>query len=309
MSFPKLKSTAWLLMLAAFMLNGAANAAPKVVATLKPIHSLVAAVMDGVAEPELLMQSSASPHHYRLKPSQRRALSEAELIVWVGPTLESFIPRLLSGLDPNTRSLALMDIKGLVRLPQRQKHGRQAQEQAHSDHDAASAIDPHIWLSTQNAAAMVKAITDQLSRIDPEHSEYYQRNQNTVQQRISALQQQLKLPPKGQHQAFFSYHDAYQYFENEFDLDNAGFVTLDEETQASALRIKQVRDRLIQQQIGCVVYAAPTQPKIIDAIIAGTQARAIELDPNGVLLKPGGNAWFEIMTALGKGFKSCIATD
>ena len=67
-----------------FALSGNAQGAPKVVATLKPVHSLLAGLMQGVAEPQLLLGDSQSPHSTSLKPSQIRMLNEADLIVWVG---------------------------------------------------------------------------------------------------------------------------------------------------------------------------------------------------------------------------------
>ena len=117
-----------------------------VAVTVKPVHSLVAGVMQGVAEPVLVMGTSASPHHYTLRPSERRALAHASLIFWVGPELESFMPRILGSLDASSRNVALIEAKGLLRLPARTAHHHAA---AHSQ------IDPHIWLSPQNAHAMV----------------------------------------------------------------------------------------------------------------------------------------------------------
>ncbi len=66
------------------------SAVPQVVVSIKPLHALVAGVMDGVGEPVLLVKGGGSPHGYILRPSEARNISRADLVVWVGEGLESF---------------------------------------------------------------------------------------------------------------------------------------------------------------------------------------------------------------------------
>ena len=169
------------------MSTRAAPTTPNVLVTIKPIHSLVAGVMEGVGKPTLLMTSNQSLHHYSLRPSERRLIEQASLLFWVGPELEVFLPRLLSSNNVKTKSVALIDSKSLIKLEM--KSNEQHNEQ-HNDHSFQT--DPHIWLSTQNAVALVDEISQQLISIDPEHKTLYEHNRIKLKDKIIALAIRLK---------------------------------------------------------------------------------------------------------------------
>jgi zinc transport system substrate-binding protein len=126
-----------------------ASAAPDVVVSIKPIHSLVASIMKGVGEPSLIVEGAASPHTYTLKPSNARALENAEVVFWVGPGLEAFLDKPLEALPKNAKVVALDDAPGLTKLPFREggafeghdhgDHGEHAE--TGEDHDGHAAED------------------------------------------------------------------------------------------------------------------------------------------------------------------------
>jgi zinc transport system substrate-binding protein len=268
-----------------------------VAVTVKPVHSLVAGVMRGVAEPALVMGTSASPHHYTLRPSERRALASASLIFWVGPELESFMPRILGSLDTSSRNVALIEAKGLLRLPARTVHHHAADD---------SHIDPHIWLSPQNAHAMVDAIADELSRLDATHAHIYDDNRKQLQQRIREIDDQIRRKLSGKTSAFLSYHDAYQYFEQAYGLNNAGFVSSGDEISPSAKYVHELRDRIQKQQLHCLFYEAPSRPALVDTLTHGLAVEAFELDAMGTRFKPGEDTWFKIVSKLADSYNSCL---
>ena len=96
------------LMMAGGTVCVAAESPPRVVASIKPIHSLVAGVMRGVAAPELLLDDQQSPHHFALKPSQARLLQQADMVFWVDPSLETPMAKLLSNLAPQAQNIRLI---------------------------------------------------------------------------------------------------------------------------------------------------------------------------------------------------------
>lgn len=268
-----------------------------VAVTVKPLHSLVAGVMQGVAEPALVMGTSASPHHYTLRPSERRALANASLIFWVGPELESFMPRILDSLETSSRNVALIKAKGLLRLPARTAHHHAADE---------SHIDPHIWLSPQNAHALVDAIAAELSRLDTAHAHIYADNSRRLHQRIRESDGQIRHQLAGKTSAFISYHDAYQYFEKAYGLNNAGFVSSGDEISPSAKYVHELRDRIQKQQLHCLFYEAPSRPALVDTLTRGLAVEALELDAMGARLEPGEDTWFEIIHNLAGAYNSCL---
>ena len=268
-----------------------------VAVTVKPVHSLVAGVMQGVAEPALVMGTSASPHHYTLRPSERRALANASLIFWVGPELESFMPRILGSLDASSKNVALIEAKGLLRLPARTVHHHAV---------ANSQIDPHIWLSPQNAQAMVDAIADELSRLDAAHAHIYADNSKRLHQRIRESDGQIRRQLAGKTSAFLSYHDAYQYFEQAYGLNNAGFVSSGDEISPSAKYVHELRDKIRKQQLHCLFYEAPSRPALVDTLTRGLEVEALELDAMGTRFKPGEDTWFKIIHNLAGAYNSCL---
>ena len=122
-----------------------ANAEIKVVASIKPIHSLASYLMDGVGKPDLIVDGYASPHGFALKPSHAKMLQEANLIFWVGEGLENFLEKPLKSIAKNAEKIELMEIKGLTKLKFRERnifdghddHGHDEdghKEDKHDDH-------------------------------------------------------------------------------------------------------------------------------------------------------------------------------
>ena len=283
----------------------ATAAPPKVVVSITPLAALVSAVMQGVAEPTLLLDSTQSPHHTSLRPSQMRALNQADLVFWIGPQLEAFLPRVLRALSTATRTVALLDTPQLHTLRLRNAHDHAAVEPGQQ-----SAIDPHIWLSTANTRILVAEITAQLSRIDPARAAIYRANAQQLQNEITALHAQLKNTFKaGGH--YLSYHDGYQYFEEEFGLHHAGSVSQNEELQPSPGHIRALRQRIAQEHITCIVYDAPLRPALINTLLQGNAAKAVELDALGLRQvehpNHAQNLWLNLMRALASDFSRCLS--
>ena len=126
--------------------SAAGHAAPKVVASIKPVHSLVASVMQGIGEPQLIIEGAGSPHTYSLRPSQARALQDADLIFWIGHELEAFLEKPVETIGTGAKSVELIDAHGLVKLPFREggafeahdhgdHGGEHGGEHGHADHD------------------------------------------------------------------------------------------------------------------------------------------------------------------------------
>jgi zinc transport system substrate-binding protein len=275
-----------------------AAAAPMVVVSISPLQALVSEVMQGVAQPTLLLYSSQSPHHASLRPSQLRALNRAKLVFWIGPQMETFLPGVLSELGPDTKTVALMANPKLHTLPRRNIHNA-------TEHGEHLALDPHIWLSSYNAGIMVNEIAAQLSKLDPEHRAVYLSNAHRMQLKIRTLHKQLasRLEPGAR---YISYHDAFQYFEKEFGLHHLGSVSQHDELQPSAKHVRELRQLIRQQDVHCIVYDAPIRPTLIDTLLQGSNARAVELDGLGLLQPNDQRNWFVLMQHLADNFAQCL---
>jgi zinc transport system substrate-binding protein len=310
--------SAWLLAIA-FGLVAPANAvaeAPKVVASVKPIHSLVAGVMAGVGEPELLVKGDASPHDYALKPSDADALENVDLVFWVGESFERFLVRPLHSLSDESRIVELADTDRVVLLPPREgglwephSDGHdEGEKHAEGEHHEHGDFDGHLWLDPHNAKLMVAKIASTLAKRDPEHAETYRANGDALQAKLDALDADLaaRLAPV-RSVPFIVFHDAYQYFEKRYGLAGVGSITLTPEQPPGAKRLQDIQEKIAAHGARCVFREPNFEPALVDTVIAGTAARSGVLDPEGASLTEGTDLYFELLRGIADSLKSCLA--
>jgi zinc transport system substrate-binding protein len=276
---------------------------PKVTVSIMPIHSLTSRIMQGIAKPELLIQGSQSPHTFQLSPSQRRLLEHSDLLIWVGPDMETFLQRITRSLPADSQQLILMDAKGVHDKLRETKSGHH-HDHHHEGHHSA---DPHIWLSPQIAMSISRAIADKLSELDPVHSTQYQDNASQLIQDLRTLDHTLKTrlsPLAGI--PFVVYHDAYGYLVASYGLNQAGLVTLDEHRAPGAGHLRALRQQLKEDEVRCLFTEPQFEPRVVNNLIEDTGIRTGELDPLGAGLEPGPEAYFILMQALANSFEKCL---
>jgi zinc transport system substrate-binding protein len=310
---------------AAFVATAALPAwaeAPKVVVSIKPIHSLVASVMHGVGEPTLLVRGGASPHSYTMKPSDAKALSAADLVVWVGPELEGFLEKPLQANAPKATRLTLMDLKSLTLLQAREggawephdhgheQHGHDHKGHDHGDHDHDEdhdELNSHIWLDPSNARAIVTATADALAAKDPADAEAYRTNAERTLQALDALDAELKttLAPL-KDKPFVVFHDAYQYFEARYDLSAVGSITVSPDRRPSAKRLSAIRAKIAGLNAACVFSEPQFEPTLVRTVVEGTKAKTGVLDPEGADLPEGETLYPTLMRNLAASLRGCL---
>ncbi|AWB08385.1 zinc ABC transporter substrate-binding protein ZnuA (plasmid) [Azospirillum humicireducens] len=296
---------------------------PKVVVSIKPIHSLVASVMHGVGDPALLVRGGASPHSYTMKPSDAKALSAADLVVWVGPELESFLEKPLKANAPKATRLTLMELKGLTLLETREggaweahDHGHEAghkghdHKHEHKGHDHAEEheeLNSHIWLDPANARAIVKAVAEALAAKDPADAEAFRTNAERTLQQLDALDAELKAtlaPVKDK--PFVVFHDAYQYFEARYDLSAVGSITVSPDRRPSAKRLSAIRAKIGGLGAACVFAEPQFEPALVQTVVEGTKARTGVLDPEGAGLPEGEALYPTLLRNLAASLRGCL---
>jgi zinc transport system substrate-binding protein len=314
-----------------------ALAAPQVVASIKPVHALVASVMAGVGEPTLLVQGAASPHDYALRPSDASALEAADLVFWTGHGLELFLEDALDTLAIDAQVVELAESPGIELLPVREGGAFEAHSHAgeddhdhdhaehdhdhdahdhedHDDHDHEAADDHahpegdmHFWLDPQNAIVMVETIATELSAADPENAAAYAANAETTIADLETLTEDLlaQLAPIAD-RPFLVFHDAYQYFEARFDLTVAGSVTVSPEVAPGAQRVQQLRATIAELGATCIFAEPNFEPAIASTIAEGTEASVGVLDPEGADLTPGPDLYGELLRGIADDLVACL---
>jgi zinc transport system substrate-binding protein len=297
--------------LAAASAGAAAAEPPLVVASIKPIHSLVAAVMDGAGAPHLLLPAGSSPHTYALKPSDAARLESAALVVWIGPDLEGYLAKPLSSRALKPKTLTLQVDASIVKHTRREgglwAEGRAAnggQGHAHS----RGATDPHLWLDPTNGRHIARAVAARLAGIDPANLALYAANAATIERDLAALETEIAAALAPVRSApYLVFHDGYQYFERRFGLNPAGAVVIDPDRPPGAGRLAALRARISSGQIRCVFAEPQFAADRIAALVEGTTARVGTLDPYGTDVAAGPAAYPRVLRTLAASLLGCLS--
>lgn len=306
------------LVLAGGAASVSAAAPPRVVVSILPLHGLVASVMEGVGEPHLLVPPGASPHSFQLKPSEARQLQDADLVVWVGEVLETFLEKPLRTLPKRAEVVEVAGLPGVETLPARSggvwaehdhDHGRGHGGKTDARGGHGDEIDGHLWLDPMNGKAIVLALAERLAARDPERARVYRANAAREAARIEELHAALeaRLSPVAA-RPFVVFHDAYQYLERRYGLAAAGSVTVSPDRQPSAKRLAALR-RTIRERGAVCVFAEPQfRSPIVASVVEGTGARTATLDPVGAApIEPGPGAYRVLLDRLGRDLAACLA--
>ena len=301
-------------------LSFSANAEIKVVASIKPIHSLASYLMDGVGKPDLIVDGYNSPHGFALKPSHAKMLQNADLIFWVGEDLETFLEKPLKSIAKKAEKIELMEIKGVKKLEFRERnifeghddHGHDDhkehghKEDKHDDHHehAHGEHDPHIWLDPINAKAILSEMAEHLIEKDPNNASAYKANLKKAHKALDNLTKKVKSELKGDFKSIV-FHDAYQYFEKRFNVNVLGAFTVNTDVLPGAEQLAEIREIIEHEKVTCVFSEPQFNPDIIKAVAKDTNIKTGVIDPLGATLDPGKDLYFDLIRNMYASFKSC----
>ncbi len=290
------------------LLAAPAAAQPKIVTSFPMLQSLAAAVSG--TEPESIVRGGGSPHTYSMRPSDARALEQADLVIWIGEDYEGFLERPIKALGNRARVLELSDAPGVVKLKSREGGVWEGDGHAHGHkhgHKHAD-IDGHMFLDPKNAAAFGRAIAAVLSEIDAANAARYRANAEALATKLEALDADLAAalrPLAGK--PFIVFHDSLQYMEKRYGLTPAGSITVSPERRPSAQRLQRLRDRIARSKTICVFAEPQFDQALVRTVVEGTKARTGTLDYVGAEVPPGADHYFSVMRGLAKDLSSCLS--
>ncbi|SOC04608.1 zinc transport system substrate-binding protein [Rhodobacter sp. JA431] len=301
---------------------------PNVVTDIPAVHSLTAQVMGDLGSPAVLLEQGGNAHNYQMKPSQAAALQNADLVIWLGPEMTPWLERAIDGVSLKGAQLELLDAPGThlqdfdghahMHAPAEEAQDHEAHEEGHDEHGEADhddhdhvheGLDPHAWLTPENAETWLGVIAQELSAADPEHAATYAANAATAQEAVRALDAQItaELAPVAQ-KPFVTFHAAYGYFVTHYGLSVAGSVNMSDATAPGAAHLAELRDQFAAQHIVCAFPEAQHDPKQIDALLEGTSVkRGGTLDPSGSALPYGPELYAALMTGLADTLRDCLS--
>ena len=294
------------------------NAEIKVVTSIKPIHSLASYLMDGINKPDLIVDGYSSPHGFSLKPSHAKMLQDADLIFWVGEGLENFLIKPLDSIAKKAEKIELLEIKGLKKLKFREKnifdehdHGHEEDGHKEDDHDdhgheghAHGEYDPHIWLDPINAKIILNEMAEHLIENDKKNASIYKSNLDKVLNDIDKLIIDV-MSELNKDISFIVFHDAYQYFENRFNVSVLGAFTVNTDVMPGAEQLSEIREIIEHDKVSCIFSEPQFNPDIINTVAKDMDIKTGVLDPLGATLDPGKGLYFKLIKNMSESFKSC----
>ncbi|MGF1695928.1 zinc ABC transporter substrate-binding protein ZnuA [Vibrio lamellibrachiae] len=266
--------------------------------SIKPIQMIATEIMIDVGKPDVLLANNTSPHDYALRPSDMRRIRGADLVIWYGQDLEPFLVRVLS---QQSNVLTLSDIPGLALV----KHtGDQHQHDGHDHGD----YNPHFWMGVEPSIQVAKAISEHLSNIDPDNKEQYQSNYQAFEVKMHNEKVQIaeKLSPIAQH-GYYVFHDAYGYFENDYQLNHLGYFTVSPDRKPGAKTLITIKNTLREKQAKCVFSEPQFTPAVVESVTRGSDVKLGELDPIGIEIEVQAGSYFVFLNQMADSFVECLS--
>jgi zinc transport system substrate-binding protein len=308
-------------------LSFTANAEINVVASVKPIHSLVSGVMEGIGRPDLIVKGAASPHTYSLRPSQAKQLEDADMVFWMGHELESFLEQPLEAIATKAHVVELIDSSKLKKIKMREggmfdahAHDDHDEHEGHDDHDEHEGhddhdeheghgeFDVHVWLDPENAKVLVDEIKLALIELDPVNASKYEANSNKMNTKLDQLMDEVSNKLKSeQGKGYVVFHDAYQYFEQRFGMSAVGSITVSPEVVPGANRIRELKEKINELNAHCVFSEPQFEPKLVSTVIEGTKANKGVLDPLGASINDGPELYFTLIRNMADSLHECLS--
>ncbi|ARV71999.1 zinc ABC transporter substrate-binding protein ZnuA [Vibrio campbellii] len=270
-----------------------------VLTSIKPIQMIATELTEGVTKPDVLLQNNASPHDYALRPSDVKKVAAADLVIWYGHDLESFLEKVVTDKG---NTLTISEIPDLSLRKFGSEHAHDHDGHHHGTHD------PHFWLGIETVQQVANAIAHKLAEIDPEHAATYAENLNKFEVQLKATDAEIKqqlTPVKDK--GYFVFHDAYGYFEERYDLNQMGHFTVSPDRKPGAKTLIHIRKTLGTGDVACVFSEPQFTPAVIESVMRGSDVNTGTLDPLGSDIDVKSGSYFEFLQGMSNSFSQCLS--
>ena len=285
--------------LTSLLLIPSVASASTILTSFKPIQMIVTELTQGVSEPDVVMNSNASPHDYALKPSDVKKVQQADMVIWFGPDLEAFLTKVAKSNDN------LVTISEIPNINLRE-FGEDPHDHHHDGHDHGS-HDPHFWLGIDQVEVASSYISNKLVEVDPQNADVYKKNLEVFLSQLADKKRSIEAqlaPVKDK--GYYVFHDAYSYYEDEFGLNKLGHFTVSPERKPGAKTLISIKKTLAKQDVQCVFSEPQFTPAVIESVVRGSSTQKGQLDPVGSDIEVGKGSYFEFLQQLTDSYTSCL---
>ncbi|CAC9610287.1 Zinc ABC transporter, substrate-binding protein ZnuA [uncultured Gammaproteobacteria bacterium] len=268
-------------------------ATPNIVVSIKPIHSIVSSLTQGITEPKLLLTANQSPEHAYLKPSQLSLLNQADLTIFIHPIFESGLKKAMDNLSAN-RKFIIGNIENIFLIHNKEDEEHEGEEQEHSEHQEAT--NYHLWLDVNNMQIFAKKLIEKLIKIDPNNQSNYTTNLNKFNKDLNKLKQEInqKLSVY-KSKVIVSYSNTFDYFTNANQLKKSVNITSYHGERLSIFKMLKARKIMKNTQTKCLLATTEVPKKRINSLIEDLNINSENIDIIGFDIAQGAKHYFKLM--------------
>lgn len=315
----------------AALLSAPMMANADVLASVKPLGFIVSSIADGVTGTQVLVPAGASPHDYNLKLSDIQKVKSADLVVWIGEDIDSFLDKPISQIErKKVITIAdLADVKPLLSKAHHEhfhedgdhdhdhkhehKHDHKHEhkhDHEHHDHDHHEGLTTnwHVWYSPAISKIVAQKVADKLTAQFPDKKALIAQNlsdfNRTLAEQSEKITAQLaNVKDKG----FYVFHDAYGYFNDAYGLKQTGYFTINPLVAPGAKTLAHIKEEIDEHKVNCLFAEPQFTPKVIESLAKNTKVNVGQLDPIGDKVTLGKNSYATFLQSTADSYIECLA--
>ncbi|HHE9996826.1 TPA: zinc ABC transporter substrate-binding protein ZnuA [Haemophilus influenzae] len=292
-----------------------------VLASVKPLGFIVSSIAEGVTGTQILVPAGASPHDYNLKLSDIQKVKSADLVVWVGEDVDSFLDKPISQIErKKVITIAdLADVKPLL-IQAHHEHfhedgdhdhdHKHEHDHEHHDHDHHEGLTTnwHVWYSPAISKIVAQKVADKLTAQFPNKKALIAQNlsdfNRTLTEQSEKITAQLaNVKDKG----FYVFHDAYGYFNDAYGLKQTGYFTINPLVAPGAKTLAHIKEEIDEHKVNCLFAEPQFTPKVIESLAKNTKVNVGQLDPIGDKVTLGKNSYATFLQSTADSYMECLA--
>ena len=297
----------------------------EVLASVKPLGFIASSIADGVTDTQVLVPAGASPHDYSLKLSDIQKVKAADLVLWVGEDIDSFLDKPVSQIDrKKVITIAdLADVEPLLTKAHHEhfheegehahkhehKHEHEHEHEHHHDHgDDGLTTNWHVWYSPAISQIVAQKVADKLTEQFPDKKALIAQNLANFNRTLAEQSDKIKaqLAPFAD-KGFFVFHDAYSYFNDAYGLKQSGYFTINPLVAPGAKTIAHIKEEIEEHRVNCLFAEPQFTPKVIESLAQSTKVNVGKLDPIGDSVALGAGSYANFLQATAESYAQCLA--
>lgn len=267
----------------------------QVLASIKPLALIAQEIAGDKADVATLLPITASPHDYPLKMSDHKHLHAADLVLWIGPEMESFLARPLRALAAD-KLITSYQLNGLYWPDEI------ASDHHHNSHSHRGK-DPHLWLDPRNASLIAEELAARLAKLQPESAAEFHANAERFRASVQSVDQQIALQLAPVKEVGFAvYHEGYGHFVGRYGLHQVAYVTYSPERRPGAKHLQELREILAKEGV-CLFTEPYYKAQGMEEMAASLKLRIGLLDPIG---DQQVSSYQQLLEQLSQSFLTCL---